>query len=174
MYSVFLFMTNLRIIAHILRRFRNLHKDGYHFEHFIMKELFVYLQPDFLRDMEMKAFWTILMLVASNILMTFAWYGQFKLQELKISTDWPLILIILVSWGVAFFEYCVMIPANRIGYVDNGGPFNLVQLKVIQEAISLTVFTIIVTLLFKNQPIHWNHFVSFGLIILAVFFAFVK
>ena len=139
-----------------------------------MTELFVYLQPDFLRDMEMKAFWTILMLVASNILMTFAWYGQFKLQELKISTDWPLILIILVSWGVAFFEYCVMIPANRIGYVDNGGPFNLVQLKVIQEAISLTVFTIIVTLMFKNQPIHWNHFVSFGLIILAVFFAFVK
>lgn len=141
---------------------------------FRMTELFVYLQPDFLRDMEMKAFWTILMLVASNILMTFAWYGQFKLQELKISTDWPLILIILVSWGVAFFEYCVMIPANRIGYVDNGGPFNLVQLKVIQEAISLTVFTIIVTLMFKNQPIHWNHFVSFGLIILAVFFAFVK
>ena len=132
------------------------------------------MQPDFLRVMEMKAFWTILMLVASNILMTFAWYGQFKLQELKISTDWPLILIILVSWGVAFFEYCVMIPANRIGYVDNGGPFNLVQLKVIQEAISLTVFTIIVTLMFKNQPIHWNHFVSFGLIILAVFFAFVK
>ena len=139
-----------------------------------MTELFVYLQPVFLRVMEMKAFWTILMLVASNILMTFAWYGQFKLQELKISTDWPLILIILVSWGVAFFEYCVMIPANRIGYVDNGGPFNLVQLKVIQEAISLTVFTIIVTLMFKNQPIHWNHFVSFGLIILAVFFAFLK
>ena len=122
----------------------------------------------------MKAFWTILMLVASNILMTFAWYGQFKLQEMKISTDWPLFVVILVSWGVAFFEYCVMIPANRIGFMDNGGPFNLVQLKVIQEAISLTVFTIIVTLMFKSQPIHWNHFVSFGLIILAVFFAFVK
>ena len=122
----------------------------------------------------MKAFWTILMLVISNILMTFAWYGQFKLQEMKISTDWPLFVVILVSWGVAFFEYCVMIPANRIGFMDNGGPFNLVQLKVIQEAISLTVFTIIVTLMFKNQPIHWNHFVAFGLIILAVFFAFVK
>ena len=122
----------------------------------------------------MKAFWTILMLVISNVLMTFAWYGQFKLQEMKISTDWPLFVVILVSWGVAFFEYCVMIPANRIGFMDNGGPFNLVQLKVIQEAISLTVFTIIVTLMFKNQPFHWNHFVSFAFIVLAVFFAFVK
>ena len=114
------------------------------------------------------------MLVASNILMTFAWYGQFKLQEMKISTDWPLILIILASWGVAFFEYSFMIPANRIGFTDNCGPFNLVQLKVIQEAISLTVFTIIISLMFKNQSFHWNHFVSFAFIVLAVFFAFVK
>ncbi len=114
------------------------------------------------------------MLVISNVLMTFAWYGQFKLQEMKISTDWPLILIILVSWGVAFFEYSFMIPANRIGFTDNGGPFNLVQLKVIQEAISLTVFTIIISLMFKNQSFHWNHFVSFAFIVLAVFFAFVK
>jgi len=122
----------------------------------------------------MKGIFTILMLLASNIFMTFAWYGQFKLQAMKISTDWPLILLILVSWGVAFFEYSIMVPANRIGYIENGGPFNLVQLKVIQEAISLTVFTLFVTLLFKNQPLHWNHFVSFAFIVLAVFFAFVK
>ena len=114
------------------------------------------------------------MLVCSNILMTFAWYGQFKLQEMKISTDWPLFLIIVMSWGVAFFEYGIAIPANRIGFVENGGPFNLVQLKVIQEAVSLTVFSIIVVLVFKNQPLQWNHFVAFALIVAAAFFAFLK
>lgn len=122
----------------------------------------------------MKGFLPVLMLVCSNIFMTFAWYGQFKLQEMKISTDWPLILIILLSWGLAFFEYCIAIPANRMGFVENGGPFNLVQLKVIQEAVSLTVFTVIVVLVFKNQPLQWNHFVSFVLIVLAVLFAFLK
>ena len=120
----------------------------------------------------MKAFITVIMLVASNVLMTFAWYGQFKLSEMRISDDWPLFLIILLSWGVAFFEYCIMIPANRIGYVQNGGPFNLIQLKVIQEVISLTVFSVIVTLAFKGEKIEWNHLVSFGLLVLAVFFAF--
>lgn len=122
----------------------------------------------------MKALLTVLMLVASNIVMTFAWYGQFKLQEMKISTDWPLFLVILSSWGLAFFEYSLMIPANRMGFVGNGGPFNLVQLKVVQEAVSLTVFTVIVVLFFRNQALQWNHFVSFSLIILAVFFAFLK
>ena len=85
--------------------------------------------------------------------MTVAWYGHLKLQEMKISSGWPLILVILFSWGIAFFEYCAQVPANRIGFADNGGPFNLIQLKVIQEVISLTVFTVIVTLLFKNQAL---------------------
>ena len=106
--------------------------------------------------------------------MTFAWYGHFKLNELKISTDWPLILVILFSWGIAFFEYCVMVPANRIGFKDNGGPFNLMQLKVIQEVISLTVFTVIIMLVFKGETIHWNHIVAFVCLILAVFFVFLK
>lgn len=119
-----------------------------------------------------KALITVLMLVVSNVLMTFAWYGNLKLQEMKISTDWPLILIILASWGVAFFEYCVMIPANRIGSQITGGPFTLMQLKIIQEALSLLVFTVVVTFLFKNEPIRWNHIVSFLFIILAVVFAF--
>jgi len=114
------------------------------------------------------------MLVLSNVLMTFAWYGHLKLQEMKISTGWPLILIILMSWGIAFFEYCLAVPANRIGSAINGGPFNLVQLKVIQEAVSLTVFTLIVLLVFKNQPLQWNHFVAFACLVLAVFFAFIK
>ena len=122
----------------------------------------------------MKGIVTILLLVVSNILMTFAWYGNLKLQEMKISTDWPLILVILASWGLAFFEYCVMIPANRIGSDINGGPFNLVQLKVIQECISLIVFSLILAFCFKTQHLHWNHLVSFIFLVIAVFFAFLK
>ena len=122
----------------------------------------------------MKGFWTVLMLVFSNVLMTFAWYGHLKLQEMKISTDWPLILIIVMSWGIAFFEYCLLVPANRIGFIENGGPFNLVQLKVIQEVISLTVFSIIVMFMFKGQPLQWNHLAAFVCLILAVFFVFLK
>ena len=122
----------------------------------------------------MQGFWTVLMLICSNIFMTFAWYGHLKLQEMKISTSWPLILIILFSWGIAFFEYCLTVPANRIGFNGNGGPFNLMQLKVIQEVISLTVFTVIVTFLFKGQPVQWNHVAAFFCLILAVFFVFLK
>ena len=122
----------------------------------------------------MHGFWTIVMLVFSNIFMTFAWYGHLKLQEMKISTSWPLILIILFSWGIAFFEYCLTVPANRIGFVGNGGPYSLLQLKVIQEVISLTVFTVIVTLLFKGETLHWTHLAAFGCLIMAVFFAFLK
>ena len=122
----------------------------------------------------MQAFWTVFMLVCSNIFMTFAWYGHLKLQEMKISTGWPLIGIILFSWGIAFFEYCLTVPANRIGFAGNGGPFNLMQLKVIQEVISLTVFTIIVMLAFKGQAIQWNHLAAFGCLVLAVFFVFLK
>ena len=121
-----------------------------------------------------KGLLSILMLVVSNVFMTFAWYGNLKLTELKINTDWPLILIILTSWGLAFFEYTFMIPANRIGSQINGGPFSLMQLKIIQECISLFVFTVIVATGFKGEPIRWNHIVSFGCIVLAVFFAFLK
>ena len=122
----------------------------------------------------MKGLLTVLLLVCSNILMTFAWYGHLKLQEMKISTDWPLVLIVLMSWGIAFFEYWFLVPANRMGFNENGGPFNLVQLKIIQEVVSLTVFTVIVTLVFKGQPLHWNHGVAFLCLVAAVFFAFLK
>lgn len=117
---------------------------------------------------------TILMLICSNVFMTFAWYGNLKLSEMKITTDWPLIGIIILSWGLALLEYCFMIPANRIGSQITGGPFSLMQLKIIQECISLVVFTIIVATLFKGEPIHWNHLVAFALVLLAVFFAFLK
>ncbi|MCR5245246.1 MAG: DMT family protein [Bacteroidales bacterium] len=122
----------------------------------------------------MRAIYTVLLLCVSNVFMTFAWYGHLKLQEMKVSNGWPLILVILVSWGLAFFEYCAQVPANRIGYEGSGGPFNIIQLKVIQEVISLTVFTLIVALLFKGQSLQWNHFVAFGLLVAAVFFAFLK
>ena len=121
-----------------------------------------------------KALWTILLLVVSNLFMTFAWYGHLKLSEMKISNNWPLILVILFSWGIALFEYIAQVPANKIGFIDNGGPFNIMQLKVIQEVISLTVFTLMVTVMFKGQALQWNHFVAFGCIILAVFFVFLK
>ena len=122
----------------------------------------------------MKALYTVLLLIMSNIFMTMAWYGHLKLQEMKITSGWPLILVILFSWGIAFFEYCAQVPANRIGFAENGGPFNLIQLKVIQEVISLTVFSVIVTLMFKNEALQWNHFVAFFLLIMAVFFVFLK
>ena len=106
--------------------------------------------------------------------MTFAWYGNLKLQQMNVIKDWPLIAIIVLSWGMAFFEYTFMIPANRIGSQITGGPFSLMQLKVIQECVSLVVFTVIVATVFKGEPIRWNHLVAFALIILAVFFAFLK
>ena len=121
-----------------------------------------------------QGIWTVIMLVFSNVFMTFAWYGHLKLQEMKISTGWPLILIILFSWGIAFFEYCLTVPANRIGFQGNGGPFNLMQLKVIQEVISLSVFTIVVNFLFHGQPVQWNHLAAFFCLCLAVFFVFLK
>ena len=120
----------------------------------------------------MNGIYTVLLLLGSNIFMTFAWYGHLKLQDMNISTNWPLYAIILFSWSIALAEYALQVPANRIGFVENGGPFSLMQLKIIQEAISLIVFTVIVATVFKGEPIRWNHIVSFGLIILAVFFAF--
>ena len=124
--------------------------------------------------MNWSALWTILLLIGSNVCMTFAWYGHLKLQEMHISDSWPLILVILFSWGIAFFEYCLQVPANRIGSNINGGPFSLMQLKIIQEVISLTVFTVMVTMFFKGEPIQWNHIAAFGCLVLAVFFCFLK
>lgn len=115
---------------------------------------------------------TILLLVISNVFMTFAWYGHLKLQTSGISKNWPLFVVILVSWGIALLEYCFMIPANRIGFKDTGGPFSLFQLKIIQEVITLTVFTVVAMLLFQGQKLHWNHVAAFLCLIAAVCFTF--
>jgi uncharacterized protein (DUF486 family) len=112
----------------------------------------------------------IVMLLASNVFMTFAWYGHLKFQHFKTFEKAGLFGAILVSWLIAFFEYCLMVPANRIGYRENGGPFTLVQLKVIQEVVTLLVFTVFTLVFFKNEVLKWNHFVGFGFLVLAVYF----
>lgn len=122
----------------------------------------------------MKAVSTILLLIVSNIFMTFAWYGHLKLQEMKISTNWSLYAVILFSWGIALAEYSFQIPANRIGFSGNGGPFSLMQLKVIQEVVTLIVFTIFTTVFFKGEALHWNHLAAFCCLVLAVYFVFYK
>ena len=122
----------------------------------------------------MNGLYTIILLVLSNVFMTLAWYGHLKLQQTGISSNWPIICVILFSWGIAFFEYCCQVPANRLGFVDNGGPFNLVQLKVIQECISLIVFAVIVNIMFQNQGLRWNHYAAFVLLIAAVYLVFLK
>src|SRR5574344_1322073 len=122
----------------------------------------------------MKEIYTISLLVVSNIFMTLAWYGHLKLQEMKIISNWPLWLVILFSWGIALAEYCFQVPANRIGFHENGGPFSLMQLKIIQEVVTLTIFTIFATVLFKGESLHWNHLAAFVCLIMAVYFAFLK
>lgn len=117
---------------------------------------------------------TIVLLVIANIFMTFAWYGHLKLQSSGISTSWPLYAIILLSWGIALIEYCLQVPANRIGFDQNGGPFSLIQLKVMQEVITLVIFMIFTVVMFKGTKFTHNHLISFLLLIGAVYFAFKK
>lgn len=122
----------------------------------------------------MKGILTILLLVISNIFMTMAWYGHLKFSEWKGFQKFGLIAIILISWGIALFEYMFMVPANKMGYSGNGGPFSLIQLKVIQEVITLVVFAIFTLLVFKTETFRMNHLISFVFLILAVYFMFKK
>ena len=123
----------------------------------------------------MKAFWTIGLLVISNIFMTFAWYGHLKMkQTFRWFDSLPLIGVVAFSWCIAFFEYMFQVPANRIGFVENGGPFTLMQLKVMQEVITLIIFTVFTTVFFKGESLQWNHLAAFVCLILAVYFVFMK
>ena len=121
----------------------------------------------------MNAVYTILLLISSNIFMTLAWYGHLKLQQTGVSSHWPLIGVILFSWMIAFAEYCCQVPANRLGFEGNGGPFSLVQLKIIQECITLTVFALFSVVVFQNH-FGWNHLAAFVCLVMAVFFVFYK
>ena len=118
--------------------------------------------------------YTILLLLLSNVFMTLAWYGHLRLQQTGTSANWPLIGVIAFSWAIAFFEYCCQVPANRMCFSGNGGPFSLVQLKVIQECISLVVFGLLANLMFQHESIHWNHVAAFLCLIAAVYFVFMK
>lgn len=122
----------------------------------------------------MKSLYTILLLVLSNTFMTFAWYGHLKFREIKWFEALPLVAVVLISWGIALFEYIFQVPANRIGFRENGGPFSLVELKVIQEVITLVVFMSFTLLFFKNETLKLNHLIGFGFLILAVYFIFKK
>ena len=122
----------------------------------------------------MNGLYTIILLILSNVFMTLAWYGHLKLSETGISKSWPLLGVIVFSWGIAFFEYCCQVPANRLGFIGNGGPFSLVQLKVVQECISLFIFAIIANIMFQGQQLHWNHILAFIFIVLAVYLVFMK
>lgn len=107
--------------------------------------------------------------------MTFAWYGHLKMkQEFSWFAELPLIGVVVFGWAIAFFEYLFQVPANRIGFVENGGPFTLMQLKVIQEVITLIIFTLFTTVFFKGEALHWNHFAAFLCLVLAVYFVFMK
>ena len=121
-----------------------------------------------------KAVITIILLVLSNAFMTLAWYGHLKFKEMKWSQSLGLVSIILISWGIALFEYVLQVPANRIGFKEYGGPFSLVQLKVIQEVITLVVFVIFSILFFKNEQFRLNHLIGFVLLVAAVYFIFKK
>lgn len=123
---------------------------------------------------EVKGLYTIGLLVLSNTFMTLAWYGHLRFRDMKWFAGLPLLIIILLSWGIALFEYFFQVPANRIGFRENGGPFTLVQLKVIQEVITLITFTVFTLIAFRNETLRWNHFVGFLFLVLAVYFIFRK
>jgi len=120
----------------------------------------------------MKGIYTVLLLIASNVFMTIAWYGHLKFKEMSWFSTLSLPAIILLSWGLALFEYAFQVPANRIGSDIEGGPFTLWQLKIVQEAITLIIFTGFTLIFFKDQSLKWNHLVGFALMIGAVYFVF--
>ncbi len=120
-----------------------------------------------------KGLTTIGLLLVSNVFMTLAWYAHLKLQGMRVISSWPLWAVVLFSWSIALFEYSFMIPANRVGFAGNGGPFTLVQLKIVQEVITLTVFSVFSVLAFQNH-LGWNHLAAFVCLVLAVFFVFLK
>lgn len=122
----------------------------------------------------MKAFYTIILLILSNTFMTLAWYGHLKFKEMRWFENLGLIAIVLISWSIALFEYFFQVPANRIGFKGNGGPFTLVELKVIQEVITLVVFVGFSMIAFKTETLKTNHVIGFVFLILAVYFIFKK
>ena len=121
-----------------------------------------------------RALSTILLLIASNTFMTIAWYGHLRYKDISFLKHTGLISAILISWGIALLEYSLMVPANKIGSAINGGPFNMWQLKLIQEVVSISIFVIFTLVFFKTETLKWNHLVGFVFLIGAVYFFFKK
>jgi uncharacterized protein (DUF486 family) len=138
-------------------------KDFCFVKKFIIKSFcfFIICFSKLVKIKNMTPFYTISLLLLSNIFMTFAWYGHLKFKTT------PLLIVIFISWGIAFFEYCLQVPANRIGH----GYFNAAQLKTIQEIITLVVFAVF-SVFYLNEPLKWNHFVGFIFLVLAAAFIF--
>ena len=114
------------------------------------------------------------LLFVSNVAMTFAWYGHLQLKRLGWLAGASLGTIVLLSWVLALPEYACQVPANRLGFRGTGGTFSLFELKVIQEVISLVVFSLVTVFVFRTEGLAWNHLVGFGFLLLAVFFVFRK
>ncbi|HMN05364.1 MAG TPA: DMT family protein [Flavobacteriales bacterium] len=122
----------------------------------------------------MRGLLSIGLLVLSNTFMTLAWYGHLRFKDHPAWAKWGLFSVILISWGIAFFEYCLQVPANRIGYQGYGGPFSVIQLKVIQEVVTLVVFAVFTTIAFKEETLRWNHALAAVLLVIAVWLVFKK
>lgn len=121
-----------------------------------------------------RAFSTILLLMASNTFMTIAWYGHLRFKDITFLKNAGMFKIVLISWAIALLEYSLMVPANRLGSSINGGPFNMWQLKLIQEVVSISIFVIFTLLLFKTEKLGWNHLIGFVLLLGAIYFFFKK
>ena len=121
-----------------------------------------------------RALSTILLLMASNTFMTIAWYGHLRYKDISFLKNAGLFATILISWGIALLEYSLMVPANKLGSATDGGPFNMWQLKLIQEVISISIFVIFTLVFFKTEQLRWNHLVGFVFLLGAVYFFFKK
>ncbi|MDX5347160.1 MAG: DMT family protein [Hymenobacteraceae bacterium] len=122
----------------------------------------------------MKGLYSILLLVLSNLFMTLAWYGHLHFKQIPWLKNVGLAGVILISWGLAFFEYIFQVPANKIGFEGNNGPYSLFELKMLQEVVSLLVFTLVTVFIFRSDKLAWNHLVGFFFLVIAVFFVFKK
>lgn len=121
----------------------------------------------------MKALFTIGLLILSNLFMNFAWYGHLQFEKWGLLKNKSFLIAIILSWFLAFFEYVLMVPANKIGYKENGGPFSLIELKTVQEVLSLSVFLVINVLVFQEK-INWNQVLGFVFLGIGVWFIFKK
>ncbi len=121
-----------------------------------------------------RALSTILLLMASNTFMTIAWYGHLRFKDISFLKNAGLFTTILISWGIALLEYSLMVPANKLGSSITGGPFNMWQLKLIQEVVSISIFVIFTLIFFKTETLRWNHLIGFVFLLAAVYFFFKK